>query len=345
MKKQLIVSSPPFLSNGETAHCLMFDVFIACLPAIAAGVYFFGWRSLLIIFVGAITAKITEAAVQIFFKVSHGQLRDLITFRPFFYNTLTNEQVTVMDGSALLTGMLLAFTLPPTVPLWIPIVGSVFGIVIGKHMFGGLGHNLFNPALAGRAFVLAAWPGFMTTWQAPVSWSASAAVDAVTTATPLAALKMQGQTTTIIDLLLGNCGGCIGETSAVALLLGAVYMLYKGTITWHIPFSYIGTVALLAQVLGQNPLFHIFAGGLMLGAFYMATDVVTSPVSMYGKIMYGCGAGLVTIIIRLFGGLPEGVCYAILVMNALAPLIDRVCTRTYKSDEVRVPLLKKVLKK
>ncbi len=343
MEKPYIVSSPPYMRNGETAHCLMFDVYIACLPIALASVYFFGLRAFLIMFLGALTAKMTEAAIQIFFKVGRGSFRDLLTMRPFFYNTISNEEITVVDGSAVVTGLLLALTLPPTVPLWMPVVGSFVAIAFGKHVFGGLGHNIFNPALVGRAFLLAAWPGAMTTWRPPVTWFGSAeTVDAVSTATPLAALKMQGQTTPLLDVLIGNCGGCVGETSAIAVLLGAAYLLYKGTISWHIPVSYLGTVCVLALVLGGDPLFHLFAGGLMLGAFFMATDVVTSPVTCLGRILFGCGAGILTMIIRQFGGYPEGVCYAILIMNSLSPLLDRVTAKHVKQNEIQVPLLKRV---
>ncbi len=344
MEKKLVVSSPPYTSNGETVHCLMFDVYIACLPIALAAVLYFGWRAFFIIFLGAASAKITEMVVEVYFTVGRGHIKDLLSFRPFFYNALTEERITVLDGSALITGLLLAFTLPPTVPLWMPVVGSVVGIAVGKHLFGGIGSNIFNPALVGRAFLLAAWPAAMTTWQAPFVCWGKGAVDAVSAATPLAAMKLQGQMTPLADLAIGRVGGCVGETSAVAVLLGAAYLLYKGTITWHIPFSYIGTVAVLAFLLGQDPLFHLLAGGLMLGAFFMATDVVTSPVTKSGRIMFGCGAGVLTIIIRIYGGYPEGVCYAILIMNAVTPLIDRFTRCSVKPDEVTIPILKKALK-
>ena len=337
----MIVSSPPTLHNGETAHCLMFDVYIAAVPAIIAGILFFGLHALWILLVSIISAVITELVIQMFFTAKG------FTFRPLIYNILTNDDITILDGSALATGILLAFTLPPGAPLWIPAVGSVFAIAVGKHVFGGLGNNIFNPALVGRAFLLAAWPGIMTTWTAPLAWLAGGSgttVDAVTAATPLTAMKMSNQTTPLLDMILGNTSGCMGETSAIALLLGAGYLLYKGTITWHIPFSYIGTVFIFALLLGQDPVFHLFAGGLMLGAFYMATDVVTSPVTRSGRIIFGCGAGMLTILIRKYGGYPEGVCYAILIMNALAPLIERITMRSHQPDEVTVPMLDKILK-
>jgi len=340
MAQKLIVSSPPYLRNGETAHCLMFDAGIAALPALACSVYFFGLHALIVVLLSITTAVVTEVAVQIFFTA-----RDF-RFRPFLYNLLISDDITITDGSALITGLLLAFCLPPGVPFWIPVVGSAVAIVIGKHVFGGIGYNVFNPALVGRAFLLAAWPACMTTWKAPVSWwsRSAAAADAVTAATPLAALKLQGQTTPLLDLLTGNTGGCLGETSAVAIMAGAAYLLYKRTITWHIPLSYIGTVLLLTLALGQDPVFHLFAGGLMLGAFFMATDVVTSPVTATGRLLFGCGAGAITVLIRMYGGYPEGVCYAILIMNALTPLIERATTRRGRAAAIDIPLLDKTLK-
>ncbi|MCP4716270.1 MAG: RnfABCDGE type electron transport complex subunit D [Deltaproteobacteria bacterium] len=341
MKPSLIVSTPPHLKNGETAHCLMFDVYIAAIPLIIASTVVFGLRALWIILLCIVTAKLTEIFVQVFFTSRHLKLKDLPS------NLLTSEELTFMDGSAAVTGLLMACTLPPGVPYWIPIIGTVVAIVVGKHLFGGIGYNIFNPALVGRAFLLAAWPGIMTQWKQPVAWfgaTQAAAVDAVTTATPLAALKQSDQATPLLNLFLGNTGGCIGETSTVALLIGAAYLLYKGTITWHIPLTYIGTVFLLTLILGQDPFLHIFAGGLMLGAFFMATDVVTSPVSKSGRYIFGAGAGIITVLIRQFGGYPEGVCYAILIMNALTPMIERYTSRRYNSLEIDIPLVNKILK-
>jgi len=319
----------------------MFDVLIAAVPIVAFSICFFGLYALGIMAVSIASAIATELLIQIFITARS------FKFKPFFYNVLTSDEITVLDGSALATGLLLAFTLPPGVPIWIPIVGSAVAVSIGKHVFGGVGNNIFNPALVGRAFLLAAWPGYMTTWRAPVSWFAaggSSAVDAVTTATPLAAMKLQNQSTPILDLVIGNTAGSLGEASAVAILIGASYLLYKGTITWHIPFSFIGTVFFFSLVLGQNPVFHLFAGGLMLGAFFMATDVVTSPVTKTGRLIFGCGAGIITVLIRCFGGYPEGVCYAILIMNGFTPLIEKYTIRRYKPTEVNVPLVNKILK-
>jgi electron transport complex protein RnfD len=304
----------------------MFDVWIASLPIILASLYFCGPYAILILFLSIFSALATDGIIQII-KTPGFKLR------PFFYNFVTNENTTLADGSALVTGLLLAFNLPPRIPFWIPIIGSAVAISIGKQLFGGLGHNIFNPALFARAFLLAAWPAHMTSWVAPYDWgrwihqfsihTRAWSIDAVSTATPLALMKQQGISTPALDLFLGNIGGCIGEVSALAVLMGAAYLLYKGTITWHIPFPYLGTVALLTALFGKDPVFHLFSGGLMLGAFYMATDIVTSPVTKRGRILFGAGCGVLTVLIRLFGSLPEGVSYSILLMNACTPLIDR----------------------
>jgi electron transport complex protein RnfD len=335
MENRLLVSSPPYIKNGETAHCLMFDVFIALIPVLAASIFFFGPRVLWNVFWGASAAIGTEALIQIVFKVPE------FKFRTFLYSLLTNDDIDVLDGSALVTGMLLALTLPPSTPFWMPMIGSFIAIAFGKQVFGGVGYNIFNPALIGRAFLLAAWPGKATAWTAPISWETWAQslslnpgtwiVDGVSTATPLALLKLQNETTPLAEMFFGTISGSLGETSAIAILIGGGYLLYKGTVTWHIPFSYIGTAFLLALLLGQDPLFHVLAGGLLFGAFFMATDVVTSPVTKRGRIIFGSGAGVLTIVIRVFGGFPEGVCYSILLMNAVTPLIDRYTKHLPKS--------------
>lgn len=334
MENRLIVSSPPYLKTGEAAHCLMFDVLIASLPIIGMSTFFFGPRALWIIFLSVSTAILTESLIQILFKTPG------FRFKPFLYNFITNDDITILDGSALVTGLLLAFTLPPGSPFWIPVVGAFVAIAVGKQVFGGIGYNIFNPALVGRAFLLAAWPAQTTSWTAPINWGWWARslslhpdtwlVDGVSTATPLSLLGLQNQMTPLFHLIVGNTAGSLGETSAMAILLGAAYLLYKGTISWHIPTSYIGTVFLLSFVLGVNPVFHVFAGGLLLGAFFMATDVVTSPVTKWGRLLFGVGAGVVTLLIRIYGAYPEGVCYSILLMNGLTPLIDRYTSRTYR---------------
>ncbi len=323
----LLVSAAPFIKTGETSHCLMFDVFIASLPIVLTSLYFFGPYAVLIIVLSVFSALATEAVMQMLKTPGY-------RYRPFLYNLLTNEKITIMDGSALITGLLLAFNLPPQVPFWMPIVGSVVAISLGKQIFGGLGHNIFNPALFARAFLVAAWPVHMTHWVAPFNWGKYSAqislapqswtIDAVTSATPLTLAKQQGiMATPYFDLLLGNIGGCVGEVSALAILIGAAYLLYKGTITWHIPLPYLGTVAFLAAILGKEPVFHLFSGGLMLGAFFMATDVVTSPVTKWGRVLFGIGCGIITVLIRSYGAYPEGVSYSILLMNACTPLIDK----------------------
>lgn len=282
----------------------MTDVLIALLPATACGVYFFGFNALLTILVSVAAAICTEAIVQLAMK----------------------KKVTISDGSAAVTGLLLALCLPPLAPgdFYIPLFGSVFAIAIAKQCFGGLGYNFINPALAARAFLLVSWSQPMTTWAAPVN--------AVSSATPLAALKFGGEGAVLspyLDMFLGNIGGSIGETSALALLIGAVYLLARNIINWRIPVVFIGTVALFTWIAGSGGLFtgdalyHVLAGGLILGAFYMATDYTTSPMTNKGRIIFAAGCGILTGVIRLWGGYPEGVCYAILIMNLAVPLIDR----------------------
>ncbi len=338
-ENKIIVASTPFLRNGETAHCLMFDVVLAALPAALYAVYYFGARVLAIMLTGMLAAALAEAVVQIVFRCRNFNYRD------FFFSFFTREEITVMDGSAVVTGLLLALTLPPTVPLWIPVVGAVFGVVVAKHLFGGLGYTIFNPALAGRAFLLAAWPGLMTQWHYPAAQGIAGAVDAISSATPLAARAISSEALPLIKLVLGSVNGSLGETSVVALLIGAAYLLYKRTITWHAPAGMLGTMAVLCLVLGHDPLFHLCAGGAMLGAFFMATDPVTSPVAPAGRIIFGCGAGVITMVIRLYGAYPEGVCYALLIMNSLAPLIDRCTIQTVRPGQIAIPLADALTKK
>lgn len=273
------------------------------LPSGVAGVLIFGTRALGMIILGVISAIITEGILQL----------------------LTKRKITILDGSAVLTGLLLAYNLPPKVPFWLPLVGSFVAIAIGKQVFGGLGQNIFNPALVGRVFLMASWPKYMTIFTPPLNY------DAIATATPLALMK-EGkilENISYLDLFLGKRSGCIGEVCILALLLGAVFLLLKGYISWHIPASFIFTTALLTYIFGQkglfsgDGLFHILSGGLTLGAFFMATDYVTSPLTRKGQIIFGIGCGLLTAIIRLWGGYPEGVSYAILMMNAATPIIDR----------------------
>lgn len=301
--QRLIVSSSPHVRSESTVSSIMLDVVIALIPAIVAAAMFFGIRALFIIGVSVAAAVLTEALIQ----------------------RLMKKPVTINDWSAVVTGLLLAFNLPPSAPWWLAVIGSAFAIAIVKQLFGGLGYNFLNPALAARAFLLASWPVRMTTWTQP-------GADAVTTATPLAILKgteAAGQLPSLMSMFIGNIGGTIGETSALALLIGGAYLLYKRVINWRIPIIYIATVAVLTWILGPDgaftgkPLYHVLGGGLILGAFFMATDYVTSPVTPVGQVIMGLGCGILTAVIRLYGGYPEGVSYSILFMNVATPLIDR----------------------
>jgi electron transport complex protein RnfD len=303
MKNKFIVSTSPHLHKDESISKIMWMVVLSLIPSGAAGVFIFGIGALRVIILGVISAVIAEVVLQLF----------------------TKRKLTVLDGSAVLTGLLLAYNLPPQVPFWLPIVGSVFAIAIGKQIFGGLGQNIFNPALVGRVFLMASWPKYMTTFTKALNY------DAVTSATPLALLK-EGKLIehiSYLDLFLGKRGGCIGEVCILALLLGALFLFIRGYISWHIPITYIFSVGLFTYIFGSKGffggdwLFHILSGGLILGAFFMATDYVTSPLTRKGQIVFGIGCGLITAIIRVFGGYPEGVSYAILMMNAATPIIDR----------------------
>ncbi len=299
MESRLKVSSSPHIRSQESTQKIMRDVALALLPAAAYGVYTFGMRALIILVIAVVSAIAGEALAQKMRKVP----------------------VTVDDFSAIVTGLLLGMNLPASVPYWIPVVGSLFAILIVKQAFGGLGHNFMNPALAGRAMLVASWPVEMTTWP-------SVGSDATTSATVLGILKEGGsELPAISDMFFGSVGGSIGETSALLLILGGLFLLYRGIISWRIPVTYIGTVFVLTLVLtGFNlelSLIHLLAGGLMLGAFFMATDYASSPITARGQLIYAFGIGLFTVIIRLYGGYPEGVSYSILLMNLVAPLIDK----------------------
>jgi len=303
MKDSLLVNTSPHLHKKESVKRIMWLVTLSLIPCGLAGIFIFGLGALWVIVLAVAAAVITEFALQ----------------------AVTRRRITVLDGSAVLTGLLLAYNLPADVPFWLPVVGAVVSIAIGKQVFGGLGQNIFNPALVGRVFLMASWPKYMTTFARPMSY------DAVTSATPLAALT-EGKALegiSYLDLFLGNRPGCIGEVCILALLIGAAFLLLRRYISWHIPFSYIFTVGLLSYVFGAKTLFagdwlsHILSGGLVLGAFFMATDYVTSPLTYKGQLVFGIGCGLITVVIRLWGGYPEGVSYAILIMNAATPMIDR----------------------
>ena len=297
-----VVSGTPHVRSKESIQSIMRDVIIALVPATAAGIYYFGISALILVIASIVSCVAFEALCQKAMK------------RP----------VTVSDLSAVVTGLLLAMNLPAAAPVWVAIVGSAFAIIFGKQLFGGLGQNFINPALAGRAFLLASYPTEMTTWSVPNGLEVA---DAATYATPLAQLKAGHLDANLVDLMLGKCGGTIGETCAIALIIGGVYLLYKHVISWKIPVIYIATVAILFAVVGRQgvrlPLQEIMAGGVMLGGIFMATDYASSPVTPKGQIIFAVGAGLITYLIRTFGGYPEGVSYSILIMNCAVPLIER----------------------
>ncbi|MDD4569697.1 MAG: RnfABCDGE type electron transport complex subunit D [Tepidanaerobacteraceae bacterium] len=290
---RLITTSSPHLHSGENISRIMFSVAIALLLPTFAGIYFFGFRALSLVVITSLAAMLTEAIFQ----------------------KLRNKPIAISDGSALVTGMLLALNLPPGLPYWMAVVGAVVAISLGKQIYGGLGSNPFNPALIGRVFLMITFTTPMTTWINPV--------DGTTGATPLSLMKMQGLQTDYAKMLIGNIGGSLGETSALLIIIGGIYLIYKGYVDWRIPASFLGSVAVLSGFLGQDPIFHLLSGGLMLGAFFMATDMVTTPLSKLGKIIFGIGAGLFTVLIRVYGGYPEGVSFSILLMNAFTPLINR----------------------
>ncbi|EJO5346296.1 RnfABCDGE type electron transport complex subunit D [Clostridium botulinum] len=292
------LSSSPHIRSKDSVQSIMRDVVIALLPATVAGIYFFKLKALLVI----LTAVISCVAAE------------------YIWEKATGRDISIGDLSAVVTGMLLAFNVPSTLPLWMVVIGSFFSIIVVKQFFGGIGQNVVNPALAGRAFLLASWPVAMTTWN----------VDGITTATPLAMLKgAPGQLPSLASAFLGHIGGCIGETSALALLIGFAYLLYRRIITWHVPVVYVGTVFVLTTIIGRNgfmsgnAVYEIFVGGLMLGAIFMATDYTTSPMTKKGQVIFALGCGVITTVIRIFGGYPEGVSYSILLMNLFVPLIDK----------------------
>lgn len=296
-----VVSGTPHVRSKESIQSIMRDVIIALVPATAAGIYYFGLRALILIVAAIISA--------VFFE--------------WLYEKITKKPVTINDLSAVVTGLLLAMNLPASAPVWVAIVGSAFAIIFAKQLFGGLGQNFINPALAGRAFLLASYPTEMTTWVVPNGLAA----DAATYATPLAQLKNGALDASLKQLVIGQVGGTIGETCAIALIIGGIYLLYKHVISWKIPVIYIATVFILFAVIVRHgmrvPLQEIFAGGVMLGGIFMATDYASSPVTPKGQVIFAVGAGLLTYLIRTFGGYPEGVSYSILIMNCCVPLIER----------------------
>lgn len=339
--KKLHISNAPHISTSQSVPLIMWTVVIALLPAAAWSVYIYGLNTFILLAVGTLGAMLAEALFQLGMK----------------------QELTWKDGSAAITGILVAMNVPPQAPWWLVLIGSVFAVIIVKQLFGGLGFNVFNPALAARAFLLASWPVHMTTkwhdFKDGLKFSSDLVnttnlpqpvFDAISGATPLTALKeapkLLAQYNVSMDqlnalimsdgafksLFFGNIGGCIGETSVALLLLGGIILLARKIITWHIPVTYIATVGVLAYIYylatgkavpHYGMLYHVLSGGLFLGAFFMATDMVTSPVTAKGQVIFAAGAGLLTFVIRIWGGYPEGVSYSILLMNAVVPLIDR----------------------
>ncbi|MEW7996608.1 MAG: RnfABCDGE type electron transport complex subunit D [Candidatus Thiodiazotropha endolucinida] len=319
---RLLVQPSPLLKQEMTTAQTMKDLLYALLPATLAGIWLFGLGALLVIVASVLGAVLTE----------------------WIFSPGDQRWQRLLDGSGVLTGLLLGLTLPPALPLWMAFLGGVVSIGIGKVIWGGLGHNLFNPALVGRAFLLATFPNAMTTWSVQASgegfllWYPSNFAlpfmqphyDTVSAATPLGLMKFEQQPTPLVDLALGNSAGCIGETSGLLLLAGGIYLLLRRDIDWRIPVGILLSAALFSGVLYAidtvrypDPLFTLLSGGLLLAAFYMATDPVTSPLTPRGAWIFAIGIGLLVVLIRLFGGFPEGVMYAILLMNAATPLIDR----------------------
>ncbi|MGN0180165.1 MAG: RnfABCDGE type electron transport complex subunit D [Monoglobaceae bacterium] len=309
MEERLVVSHSPHISGRDTIATIMRDVVIALIPALIAGCIVFGLRALIV----TLTCVVSCTAAE------------------YIWCRLMKKPTTTGDLSAVVTGMLLAFNVPVSLPLWMAVVGSVFAIIIVKEFFGGLGHNFMNPALAGRAFLLASWALAMTTWYKPGTvLPLFGTPDAVSSATPLAAYVTGKEMPTYLQLFLGNHGGCIGETSALAILIGAAYLVIRRVIRIRVPLVFIATVALGTWLFAGSggigtgdPLYQVLSGGLMLGACFMATDYTTTPTTPRGQIIFALGCGIITVLIRVWGGYPEGVSYSILLMNIATPLIDR----------------------
>ena len=315
---KFIISLSPHVHGGDSVQKNMYGVCIALLPALLASFYFFG--------LGAIAVMLTSILSCVFFEWAISKY------------ILRREKLTILDGSAVLTGMLLGFNLPSNLPIWIILIGALVAIGVGKMTFGGLGQNPFNPALVGRVFLLISFPVQMTSW--PVSGQLTHYLDAETAATPLSVMKEAITTQNAaaleklpdsISMLIGQTGGCLGEVSALCLLLGCLYMIARKIITWHIPVSILATVFLLSGALHladsvyANPIQVLMSGGLILGACFMATDYVTSPMTRKGQLVFGVSIGLLTVLIRNWGAYPEGMSFAILIMNAFTPLINTYC--------------------
>ena len=308
---QVKVSNSPHIRSEDSTRQIMLDVIIALVPALALGIFVFGARALVVTAV--------SVAGSVFFE--------------WLYNTLLKKPCTIGNCSAIVTGMLLAYTLPVTAPLWMVLIGDLFAIIIVKSLFGGIGKNFMNPALGGRAFLMASYPVFMTTWcKVHTSLPLFGSADVVSSATPLSFMK-EGKLPDVSlgDAALGMVGGCLGEVSALALLAGGIWLVYRRVITLRIPLCFIGTVAVLTLVFPKGDAgaftwmsYQLLSGGLMLGAIFMATDYASSPVTPKGQIIYGIGCGVLTVLIRYFGSYPEGVSYAILIMNCCVFLIEKI---------------------
>ncbi len=331
MNKLITVSPSPHNYSNETVKKLMYGVVFALIPALAVSVTFFGLGAIIVTLIAVVSCMGFEYLIQKF---------------------LLKQKTTITDGSALVTGLLLAFNVPANLPWWIIVIGSLVAIGMGKMTFGGLGNNPFNPALVGRVFLLISFPVQMTSWPEPIV-SRLAYTDATTGATPLAIMKeaissgkgvsaIMEQIPSYFDLFIGKMGGSLGEVGAFALILGGLYMLLRKIITWHIPTSILLSISILTGILwlvnpeqNADPLFHLLAGGIMLGAIFMATDYVTSPMTTKGQWIYGVGIGLITVAIRVWGAYPEGISFAILIMNAFVPLINNYVKPKRFGEEVK----------
>ena len=310
MTNILKMGPSPHIRTSETVEKVMYDVIISLIPAFLVAVYVFGIRAFIVTSVAILSCIVTE----------------------FICQKIMNQDISVFDGSAILTGILFSFVIPVNMSLIYVIIGSIVSIALGKMVFGGLGHNIFNPALVGRAFVQASWPVAITTFA--LDGKAGATVlDAMKRGLPLDGALIEGGNQ-YVQAFVGRMGGCLGETSALALLIGGIYLIYRGQIDWKMPALIIGTVFVLTWAMGGDPVMHILSGGLFLGAFYMATDMVTSPYTPKGKIIFALGLGLLISLIRMKGGYPEGVAYSILIMNGFVPLINRY-TAPKKFGEVK----------
>ena len=321
----VLLASSPHINSPVTTQKLMRNVLIALIPASLFGVITFGWVALLNILVGIVSAMAGEAG----------------------FRRITKQDIRIKDCSAAITGLLLALVIPPTTPLWITALGAIFAVIVAKELFGGLGANVFNPALIGRAFLIMSFPAAITTWEKPSGLIDSTIreelTDTFSAATPLQVLKSDDWQQFVSSdamfssdyfdvlkmLLIGNHAGCIGETSMLMILIGFIYLLFTKTIDWRAPVTMIGSTAFISLILGMDPVFAVLSGGVFFAAVFMVTDYVTAPITSYGKLLFGFGAGLITVLIRKWGDFPEGVTYGILVMNACTPFLNRLLQKKY----------------